>query len=388
MIEPAFKGGRVYWLWLAGLLVVIGAGAFCYYEQLKYGLMVTGQSRDVSWGFYTAQMTFFVGVAAGGVMLVLPYYLHDYKTFGRITLLGEFLAVASIIMCFLFLFIHLGQPMRAFNVFIHPTPNSLLFWDGNVLGLYCLLNIIIGWNVLEAERNGSAPRPWIKPLIYISIPMAFSIHTVTAFIYCGLPGRGFWLTAILAPRFLASAFASGPALLILFCILIRKLTLFDPRKAAIRSLAIIVAYSLVANVFFLICELFVVFYSGIPDHIDHIKYLYQGLHGSGALVPWMWSSVICMALAIILLVIPAARKNETVLVFVCLFVFVGTWIDKGLGMISGGFIPSPFHRVTEYTPSIHELIISAGVAATGLLILTALYKITINVKTYNQYGRV
>lgn len=384
MLEFALKGNKTYWIWIAGLLAVIATGAFYYSEQLKYGLMLTGQSRDVSWGFYTAQMTYLVGVAAGGVMLVLPYYLHNYKAFGKITILGEFLAVASLVMCLLYLLIHLGQPMRALNVFLHPTPWSMLFWDGNVLFGYLVLNIIIGWNVLDAERNDISPPPWIKPLIYLSIPMAFSIHTVTAFIYCGLPGRGFWLTAVLAPRFLASAFAAGPAILILLCMFIKKMTAFDPGKEAIQTLAIIVGYSLMANVFFLMCEVFVVFYSGIPSHMDHIKYLYTGLHGHGPLVPWMWTSIVCMVLAITLLVIPTTRKNSRVLFFSCILVFVGTWIDKGLGMIVGGFVPSALHHITAYVPTIHELIISAGVTAIGLLILTLLFKIAISVKVYNN----
>lgn len=388
MIELALKGNRTYWIWITGLIAVIGAGALYYADQLSLGLMVTGQSRDVSWGFYTAQMTYFVGVAAGGVMLVLPYYLHNYKRFGKITVLGEFLAVASLVMCLLYLLVHLGQPVRALNVFLHPTPGSMLFWDGNVLFGYLVLNIIIGWNVLEAERNGSHPPGWIKPLIYVSIPMAFSIHTVTAFIYCGLPGRGFWLTAVLAPRFLASAFAAGPAILILLCMFIRKMTRFDPGQEAIQTLAVIVAYALIANVFFLVCEVFVVFYSGIPSHMDHIRYLYMGLHGHGALVPWMWTSVACMGLAIIFLIIPVTRNNSQILFFSCLLVFAGTWIDKGLGMIAGGFIPSPLHHVTEYVPSTHELVISAGVTAIGLFILTILFKITIRVKEYTQSGIV
>jgi molybdopterin-containing oxidoreductase family membrane subunit len=276
--------------------------------------------------------------------------------------------------------------MRALNVFLHPTPGSMLFWDGNVLFGYLVLNIIIGWNVLEAERNGNQTALWVKPLIYISIPMAFSIHTVTAFIYCGLPGRGFWLTAILAPRFLASAFAAGPAILILLCMFIQKTTRFDPGLKSIQTLALIVAYGLIANVFFLICEVFVVFYSGIPSHIDHIKYLYVGLHGHHALVPWMWTSVFCMGLAIILLVIPSMRKNKPILILSCILVVVGTWIDKGLGMIAGGFIPSTLHHVTEYIPTLHELAISAGITALGLFILTILFKITISIKEYNISG--
>ena len=383
MIEYALKGSKSYWLWIAGLFLVILLGGFFYADQLKYGLMVTGQSRDVSWGFYTAQMTFFVGVAAGGVMLVLPYYLHNHVKFRRITILGEFLAVASIAMCFLYLFIHLGQPVRAFNVFLNPTPNSMLFWDGNVLGLYFLLNLIIGWKMLEAERNNVSPRKWVKFLIYLSIPMAFSIHTVTAFIYCGLPGRGFWLTAVLAPRFLASAFAAGPALLIILCMIVRKLTKFNIESEAMQSLAVIITYGLIANVFFLLCEVFVALYSGIPSHIDHLRYLYTGIHGKGVLVPFMWCSVLFMLTAIPLLIIPKTRKNEKTLTFTCMLVFAGTWIDKGLGMIAGGYIPSSMHHITEYLPSIHEIVISLGVTAIGLLILTVLFKITIGVKEYS-----
>ncbi len=380
MLELALRGSKKYWSWLGLLAAFIGAGTICYLWQLDVGLAITGLSQDVSWGFYVAQLTFLVGVAASAVMLVLPYYLHNYKAFGKITIIGEFVAVSSICMCMLFLFVDLGQPMRAMNIFLHPTPTSVIFWDGNVLVGYLLLNIIVGWNVLEAERNAIAPPAWLKPFIYISIPWAFAIHTVTAFLYCGLPGRGFWLTAILAPRFLASAFASGPAILILICFFIRKVSKFDPGKDAIQMLAKIVAYGLIANIFFLICEVFVVFYSRIPEHMDHFKYLYTGLHGHGILVPWMWASVILMGAAVPLLLNPSTRKNEGILGITCVLVFVGTWIDKGLGLISGGFTPSPLHKVTEYVPTIPELVISLGVYGIGFLVLTVLLKTAVSVK--------
>ncbi len=182
MLELAIKGSKKYYGWIVALLVVIGVGFGCYLWQLSFGLGITGMSRDVSWGFYIAQFTFLVGVAAGGVMVVLPYYLHDYKAFGRITILGEFLAIAAVIMCILFILVDLGQPMRALNVLLYPTPNSILLWDAIVLNVYLFLNIIVGWNVLEAERNNTKPPVWVKPLIYISIPWAISIHTVTAYL--------------------------------------------------------------------------------------------------------------------------------------------------------------------------------------------------------------
>mmetsp|Transcript_3556 Transcript_3556/g.2138 ORF Transcript_3556/g.2138 Transcript_3556/m.2138 type:complete len:386 (+) Transcript_3556:4433-5590(+) len=380
MLELALKGSKKFFGLVTALLIIAGVGFVCYLWQFDFGLGITGMSRDVSWGFYIAQFTFLVGVAAGGVMVVLPYYLHNYKAFGKITILGEFLAVASLIMCMLFIVVDLGQPTRILNVWIHPTPNSVLFWDTLVLNGYLLLNIVIGWKVLEAERNGVHYKSWLKPLIYVSIPFAISIHTVTAYLYCGLPGRGFWMTAILAPRFLSSAFAAGPSLLILLCLLIRKTTKFDPGAEQIQSLAKIVAYAICLNVFFFLCEVFVVLYSNIPEHIDHLKYLFFGLHGHGVLVPWMWASMIFMVIGIILLINPATRKNEGVLAIACVSVFVGTWIDKGLGMISGGFVPSPLHHVNEYVPTIPEIVITIGVYAVGFLVLAILFKIAVSVK--------
>ncbi len=380
MLELALKGGKKYYGWMTLLVVIVGIGFLLYLRQLDFGLGITGLSRDTSWGFYIANFTFLVGVAAGGVMVVLPYYLHDYKAFGKVTILGEFLAIASVLMCLTFILVDLGQPMRAFNVLLYPTLNSVLFWDAVVLNGYLFLNIIIGWNVLEAERNGVHYQPWLKPLIYLSIPWAISIHTVTAYLYCGLPGRGFWMTAILAPRFLSSAFAAGPALLILCCLIIRRVSSFDPGREQIQSLAKIVAYAICINVFFFLCEIFVAFYSQIPEHMDHIKYLFVGLHGHGAYVPWMWASFILMIVGIILTVIPTTRKNEGVLAVACVAIFLGTWIDKGLGMIAGGFTPSPLHEINEYIPSLQEVVIALGVWAMGFLVLTALFKIAVSVK--------
>jgi molybdopterin-containing oxidoreductase family membrane subunit len=377
MLETALKGNKWYWLWIMALLGVIGGGSLAYLYQFMSGLQVTGMSRDVSWGFYIAQLTFLVGVAAGGVMLVLPYYLHDYKKFGKVTIVGEFVAVAAVSMCMTFVLVDLGQPIRMLNLFLHPTPNSVLLWDATVLSVYLLLNIIIGWKVLEAERNAVAPPKWVKPLIYISIPWAFTIHTVTAFLYCGLPGRGFWLTAILAPRFLSSAFAAGPAFVILICFILKKFTKFDAGKDAIQALAKIITYALIANVFFMLCEAFVVFYSQIPEHMDHFKYLYWS---DGILVPWMWASVALMLIGIILLVNPITRKNEFILGVACVVLFIGTWIDKGMGLISGGFVPSPLHHYHEYVPTLPELTISAGIYGIGFLMITVLLKITVSIR--------
>ena len=380
MLEKALTGSNKYWGWIAVLLAFMAAGALSYVQQYNYGLGMTGMSRDVSWGIYIAQFTFLVGVAASGVMVVLPYYLHNYKVFGKITILGEFLAVAAVSMCLLFIMADLGQPTRALNVLLHPTPGSILFWDMIVLNVYLFLNIFVGWVVLTAEKKEVAPPKWIKPFIYISIPWAVSIHTVTAFLYAGLPGRHFWLTAILAPRFLASAFAAGPALLILLCLIIKRVTKFDAGQEAIQKLVTIVTYAALINVFFILLEFFTAYYSNIPGHMHTLDYLFFGLHGHAQLVPWMRVSAIFGIAAIVMFLIPAARKREDTLAIACVLLFISFWIDKGIGLVIGGFVPSPLEEITAYYPSFQEIMITLGIWATGFFIMTVLFKIALSVK--------
>jgi Ni/Fe-hydrogenase subunit HybB-like protein len=365
---------------LMGLMVLIGLGFAAYLYQYNKGLTITGLGRDVSWGIYIAQFTFLVGVAASAVMVVLPYYLHNVKVFGRITILGEFLAVACVTMCLLFIVVDLGKPMRLLNVLLYPTPNSILFWDMVVLNGYLFLNILIGWNVLEAERKGVHYPNWVKPLIYLSIPWAVSIHTVTAFLYAGLPARHLWLTAIMAARFLASAFCSGPALLILLAYTVKKYTKFDPGQEAIDRLAVIATYAMIISVFFIGLEFFTAFYSQIPGHMHSLVYLFVGLDGQRFLVPFMWIFAVLAIGALVLLINPNTRKNEKTLKVACACVFFSMWLEKGLGLIVAGFIPNPLEQVRQYYPTIPEIMIALGVWATGFLVLTVLYKIATSVK--------
>ncbi len=380
VLEKALHGSKLYWGWVAFLLVVIGVGILAYANQIQNGLVVTGMSRDVSWGLYIAQFAFFVGVAASGVMVAIPYYLHDYKEFGKIVIFGEFLAVAAVLMAMLFVLVDLGQPTRIMNVILYATPHAMIFWDMVVLSSYLVVNILIGWAALGAERKGFPPPKWAHVLSYVAIPLAVSIHTVTAFLFCGLPGRAYWMTAILAARFLSSAFAAGPALLILLCFIMRKFTTFKASDKAIDSLAKIVCYAMILNVFFFLLEIFTSFYSGIPSHTAPLEYLFFGLDGAGNLVPFMWTAVVLAFAGIILLLVPKMRTNHRALIAALVAVFVACWIDKGLGLVLAGFVPNSFEQVVQYVPTLNEILVIAGVYGIGMLVLTVLYKVAVGVR--------
>lgn len=384
MIEKAFptlnRKDRSYTLWVAFLAGVIALGVYYYIRQFNEGMAITGMSRDISWGFYVANFTFFVGVAASAVMLVIPAYLHGFEKFKKIILFGEWLAVAAVSMCALFIMADMGQPQRFMNIILHPTPNSLLFWDMIVLLGYLLLNLTIGWMTLKSEKTGIPVAKWVKVLTYVSIPWAIGIHTVTAFLYAGLPGRHLWLTAILAPRFLASAFASGPALLLILLWLVKKLGNFEAPREATATLAKIMLYAMITNLFFYALEFFTAFYSNIPSHMHSLTYLFFGYEGHGKLVPWVWTSVILGFGAIFYLLSPKVRENSNMLTAGAVMIFLSTFIDKGMALVIGGFIPSPLEKVTEYAITWPEMAITLGIWAIGALIITMSYRMTLEVR--------
>lgn len=380
MLEKAMVGSRRYWTWLGFLLGLVAIGFACYRMQLARGLEITGLSRDVSWGLYIAQFTFFVGIAASAVTVVLPYYLHHSQQFAKLTILGEFLAISAITMCLLFVFVDMGQPARVLNVLRYPSPRSLMFWDMLSLAGYLALNAVIAFMTLSAQRKKMAPPRWLKPVIILSIPWAVSIHTVTAFLYSGLPGRPFWLTAILAPRFLASAFASGPALLLLLCLLLRRFTSFDVGREPIQKLGVIVTYAMTVNLFFFGVELFTALYSGIPEHMHAFEYLFVGLDERAQLAPWMWLSTLLAVVSLVLLLVPKTRARESVLAAACAGVFVSLWLEKGLCLVVCGFVPNAMGRVMPYQPTAPESLIVLGIWAFGSFMITVFYRITVAVR--------
>jgi Ni/Fe-hydrogenase subunit HybB-like protein len=378
MLAKAMRGSK-YWALVAFLAALVGVGLRAYLRQLDLGLQVTGLGRDVPWGFYIAQFTFLVGVGASAVMLVLPYYIHHFRPFARIVVLGEFLAIAAILSCMLFVLVDLGRPARFLNVLLNPTPRSPMFWDVLSLSGYLLLNIVIACGTFGAERKRVPPSRWLRPLIILSIPWAVSIHTVTAFLYAGLEARPFWRTAILAPRFLASAFASGPSLLVLLALLLRRTSKFDAGDEAIQKLAQIVTYALLIGAFFFGVELFTALYGNMPSHTTHFRYLFLGLEGKHSLVGWMWASQVLLLAAMVVLLFPRARRNHAVLALACAGAIVGIWIEKGIGTVVAGFIPNPFERVHEYAPTGPEIAIVLGVYGIGALMVAVLYKIAVRV---------
>lgn len=380
-----FIGNRTYYLWVAFLSFFILLGISAYIDQLNRGLITTAMRDQVSWGLYISNFTFLVGVAAAAVLLVVPAYLYNFKPIKEIVLFGELLAITAITMCILFILVDMGQPSRVWHIlpFIGAMhfPASLLAWDVVVLNGYLAINAIIAFYVLYRLSIGKEySMSVIGPLIILSIPWAVSIHTVTAFLYNGLSARPFWNASILAPRFLASAFCSGPAIMLVLFQIIRRQSEVEIDNRAIFKIAELIAYAMGINLFLLGAEAFKEFYSGAVDSYS-IQYLYFGLHGKASLVPWMWSATLFNITAFFLFLFPKTRENFTTLNLGCLLIIMGVYIEKGMGLVVPGFVPDTLGEIYEYSPSTSEIIVTMGIWAAGALLYTLLLKFAVPIYT-------
>jgi Ni/Fe-hydrogenase subunit HybB-like protein len=533
----AFLGDWRYYAWMGALTVVCLLGLNAYARQFAQGLIVTGMSNEVSWGVYIANFTFLVGVAAAAVMMVIPVYIYNNEELHDLVIFGELLAVAAILMCLAFVTVDLGRPDRFWHLIPgigqFNFPASMLSWDVLVLNGYLLLNVHICGYLLYCRYRGRRPAKWFYiPFVFIAIVWAVSIHTVTAFLYVGLGGRPFWNSAIVGPRFLASAFTAGPALIILAMQVVRRVTATAPtgdaapaasgvapgqqpktRAAnlndleqlsrnlpemaalpeevrqsvltgavvleakpgdvllrqgetdveaffvmqgrvvvkreeggrfritrslgageqfgeisalagtprtgtavaeepslvlrlpagslrqlmksprmnkvirsrmserllitdrALMTLRSIVQVSMLINVFLLANEVFKEFYSG-NLHVASSKYLFLGLHGYHALVPWIWTAIAFNLTAMVLLLLPVSRSLKW-LNLTCVLCIVGIWIEKGMGLVIPGFIPTPLGAMVEYRPSLNETLVCFGIWAFGLLCYTVFLRMSV-----------
>jgi Ni/Fe-hydrogenase subunit HybB-like protein len=522
------------WVGCLGALALVGLNA--YAKQFVAGLVTTGMSDQVSWGVYIANFTFIVGLAAAAVMLVVPVYIYKNEEIHDLVIFGELFAVSAILMCLAFVTVDLGRPDRFWHLIpgigVFHFPGSMLSWDVLVLNGYLLLNIYICGYMLYCRYCNRKPSKWLYvPIVFIAIIWAVSIHTVTAFLYVGLGGRPFWNTAIIGPRFLASAFTAGPALIILALQVVRRVLGISPEARAevlqrtapdvslkrrpagmkdLETLALhlpefeevplvtrrgilegaivlevppdgvllhqgmtetnaffvlegrvvvkreehgrlritrslgpgeqfgelsaltgtprvatavakepslvlqlpveslrhlmknekleeiiewrmterlmisdrgllilrgIMQVAMLINLFLLANDAFKEFYTADRAGASS-RYLFFGLHGFHALVPWIWTSIAFNVTSMVFLVLPASRRLGW-LNAACILAVVGIWIEKGMGLVIPGFIPSPLGEMVEYTPSLNETLICVGIWAFGFLSFTLLLRMAV-----------
>ena len=390
-VRHAFRGSPTYWAWLGFLVLVIANGLWAYSHQLSEGLIATNMSSQVSWGFYIANFTYLVGVAAAAVLLVIPAYIFHRQDVKDVVLLGDTMAVAAVIMAILFVVVDLGRPDRIWHLLpgvgIFNFPTSMLAWDVVVLSGYLLLNLGISFYIVYSHYRGRQPvLRYYFPFVLLAMFWAISIHTVTAFLFSANRGRPFWSNPLLAPRFIASAFASGPALSIIALTIVRKTTRYPVQQSVIDMLSVVMTVALQITLFFVGAELFTEFYNE-GHHAASARYLFLGLHGHGVLVPWIWTGIGMLAVAVFILMVHPLRRQPILLLLACVLTAAGVWIEKGMGLVIPGFVPTTMGEVYEYLPNFLEVSVALMVWAVGLLLVTVMMKIAVAVECGDMRDR-
>jgi molybdopterin-containing oxidoreductase family membrane subunit len=380
-VRQVLSGGTGYKAWVAFLLFMIFVGGLSYAQQASGGLIVTNMRDEVSWAFYIGNFTFLVGVAAAAVLLVIPAYVYHWKPIKEVVVLGELLAISALVMCLLFILVDMGRPDRFLHIMpFLGTPNfprSLLTWDALVLNTYLIVNVVlVSYLLFKTYRGESYDKRIFLPLVLLSIPVSLSTHTVTAFLYNGMAARPYWNASILAPRFIASAFCSGPAVMIILFQALRKAFKFPIQDEAIWKIAELMSYAMFVNLFLLGAELFKEYYSA-TEHLLYTQYLWTGIGEHTTLVPFAWFALFCSVTAFILFLIPATRRRFATLNLGCLLIWAGVYIEKGMGLIIPGMTPDTLGQIYEYRPTIMEWGVAAGVFGVGFLVFTLLVKIAV-----------
>ncbi|MEW7979353.1 MAG: polysulfide reductase NrfD [gamma proteobacterium symbiont of Phacoides pectinatus] len=377
-LRAGFTGGAMFWAWMLFLSFFIVLWGYGEYVQLRDGMIVTNLTDQVSWGLFLASFVFMVGVAAAAVTVVFPAYVYHHHELHKVVVLGEMLAIAAVVMCLLFVTAHMGRPDRLWHIFpvigIFNWPNAMLTWDVIVLSGYLVLNLLGGFYFLYKKYSD---RPLNKPfyltVVFVAIVWALSIHTVTAFLINTMPARPMWFHSVMPIKFITTAFAAGPALIIIVFMLVRKFTPMKIADEALHMLSQIVTWCLGIALFLTLSEVVTELYPS-TEHSFGLQYLMFGHNGLSGLVPFFWTAMALMLGSFLLLLIPRVRRNLAILPFLCIAVFVGIWIEKGMGLMLPGVIPTPIGEFTEYVPSSIELMIVTGVWAIGFFVLTVLIK--------------
>lgn len=380
LARHSLEGSALFYVWMTGLTAIALVGCSAWAYQVAHGMALTGMSDHVSWGLYIANFTFGVGLAAGAVMMVIPAYLYDDDEMHDIVILGEVLAIAAIVVSLAFVVVDLGRPDRFWHLIPgigrFNWPVSMLTWDVIVLNGYLLINLhITGYLLYCRFRKVRPNKAFYVPFVLLSIIWAISIHSVTAFLYSGLGGRPAWNSALLAPRFIATAFATGPAFVILLLQFLKRAANLSA-DGPVRTLTRVLQVTTVVNLFMFASEAFTALYTG-GAHAGALHYALFGHGEAHALVPWVWSALGMNVVAVLLLLSP--KRSSFTLTLACVLTFAGIWIEKGMGLIIPGFIPSTLHEIVEYVPTQTEWKITAGIWALGLMVLSVGVKVVLAV---------
>lgn len=368
-IDNLKESGPLFYAWVTTLVVLIGVAVYAYSLQSRNGLIVTGLQDTFPWGLYIQNFMYFVGLSAGGLVTYASIHLFGAKKFEPIARIAVVQAGVCNLLAVLFIIPDIGRPLLAYQFVTSPNPGSILFWDATILNVYLVLCIIDLWVMI----TGKGGHKLEFKMTLISFPAAIGVHTITAWILAFAKTRELWHTALLAPLFLSSAMSSGIALLILFALVVRRLTKMKFSDDMFFTLAKLLGTVVCVDLFFMFVEIMTTFWpaSNVPGDSMRLGLLLSGPYAK-LFIPQL---TIFGIVPFLMLMVPRTRRKISTMATACVLIVIGIFIKRFM-LLAMGFglsVIGPFEN--SYVPTLTEVAITLGIWALGILIVTLAVKL-------------
>lgn len=395
------KFGKRGMIWTGVLILIALIGAFAYYRQLKYGLVVTNMRDYVSWGIYISNFVFFVAISLVGSLITAILRLANVHWATPLTRIAEIIAVSAIVFASIIIIVDMGRPERFLNLFIHGRIQSPIMWDVIVIGTYFFISCLLLYFPLLPdlkilikfkEKTGKTLNKlyrfqgsfWkgtkaqfrisdraINILCIIIIPVAFCIHTVTSWLFATTYRPG-WDSTNFGAYFISGAFLVGAGAVVVAMYVFRKfyhLEKYITEKHFEKMGRIVVLLALL-YLYFNINEYLVPAFKMKKPEEAHLTQLFAGEYA-----PIFWFAILVgMIIPIVIMLFKKGRKPLPMFIAGSMVV-IGAWFKRYLIVTPTLLHPFlPMHDVPasyhHYFPSWEEWAIAMGSLAGALLVIT------------------
>ncbi|MBN1356931.1 polysulfide reductase NrfD [bacterium] len=219
---------------------------------------------NVTWTVMIVLYPYITGLVAGAFIMSSLYHVFgrlELKSISRFSLVSAFV---FLLFAPLPLLIHLGEPLRSFNIMITPNFNSAMAGFGFIYSAYLLLVILeiwfslrgefircargIGWkaglcrivvmfNLEETDAERRADGKITRFLAGMGIPLACLLHGYVGFLFGSLKANPWWSTPLMFVIFIFSAIVSGIAVLIFLYLIVAWINRWEIDRACVNSMA-------------------------------------------------------------------------------------------------------------------------------------------------------
>src|SRR5215204_4920888 len=400
------KFGKRGMIWTAGLILLCLIGAFAYYRQLKYGLIVTHMRDYVSWGIYISNFVFFVAISLVGSLITAILRLANVHWSTPLTRIAEIIAVSAIVLASLIIIVDMGRPERFYHLFLYARLQSPIMWDVIVIGTYFFISLLLLYFPLLPDikimLNNKAGSPnalnklyrflgsfWqgtaaqfkisnkaINILCITIIPVAFCIHTVTSWLFATTYRPG-WDSTNFGAYFISGAFLVGAGGVVVAMYVFRRYYHLEKyiTEMHFEKMGRVVVLLALLYLYFNINEYLIPAFKMKKPEESHLTNLF-----AGEFAPVFWFAILVgMIIPIVILLFKKGRKPLPMFI-VGIMVVIGAWFKRYLIVTPTLLHPFlPMHDAPEtyyhYFPSWEEWAIAIGSLAGALLVITFFVRI-------------